>query len=55
VVVGHCCESGDLLTPAPGEPETISERELALAEPGDILVVEGRWEEHAVLRTCRRR
>ncbi|MEL0099992.1 MAG: diaminopimelate decarboxylase, partial [Opitutae bacterium] len=21
VVVGHCCESGDLLTPAPGDPE----------------------------------
>jgi hypothetical protein len=28
VIVGHCCESGDLLSPAPGEPETIDEREL---------------------------
>lgn len=41
VVVGHCCESGDLLTPAPGEPETITERALLRAEVGDFLVVEG--------------
>mmetsp|Transcript_38561 Transcript_38561/g.49175 ORF Transcript_38561/g.49175 Transcript_38561/m.49175 type:complete len:473 (+) Transcript_38561:64-1482(+) len=41
VVVGHCCESGDLLTPANGEPETIEERELYKAEIGDALVVEG--------------
>ena len=41
VVVGHCCESGDLLTPAPGEPETLSERLLGAAEVGDICVVEG--------------
>lgn len=41
VVVGHCCESGDLLTPAPGEPETIAERELAEADIGDYFVVEG--------------
>ena len=24
VVVGHCCESGDLLTPAPNEPESLA-------------------------------
>lgn len=41
VVVGHCCESGDLLTPAPGEPETIAERELTEADIGDLCVVEG--------------
>lgn len=41
VVVGHCCESGDLLTPAPGEPETISERLLGEAAIGDMCVVEG--------------
>jgi diaminopimelate decarboxylase len=41
VVVGHCCESGDLLTPAPGEPETIAERELAETAIGDMCVVEG--------------
>jgi len=41
VVVGHCCESGDLMTPAPGESETISERLLNEAEIGDVCVVEG--------------
>ena len=40
VVCGHCCESGDLLTPAPGEPETIAERLLTKATPGDVYVVE---------------
>ena len=40
VVCGHCCESGDLLTPAPGEPETIAERTLTKAAPGDVYVVE---------------
>lgn len=29
VVVGHCCESGDLFSCAPGEPEVIAERLLA--------------------------
>ena len=28
VVVGHCCESGDLFSCAPGEPEVIAERLL---------------------------
>ncbi|CAN0339063.1 unnamed protein product, partial [Phaeothamnion confervicola] len=41
VVVGHCCESGDLLTPAPGAPDDIAERRLAVAEIGDLCVVEG--------------
>jgi len=41
VVCGHCCESGDLMTPAPGEPETLAERTLCEAAPGDICVVEG--------------
>ncbi|KAL7562113.1 hypothetical protein ACA910_019858 [Epithemia clementina (nom. ined.)] len=41
VVVGHCCESGDLLTPQPGEPEQLAERELRKAHIGDILVVDG--------------
>jgi diaminopimelate decarboxylase len=40
VVVGHCCESGDLLTPAPDEPETLSTRDLATATKGDLMVVE---------------
>ena len=36
VVVGHCCESGDLLTCAPGEPETLANRLLCETEIGDI-------------------
>lgn len=41
VVVGHCCESGDLMTPLPGEPESLGERELRKAEIGDIIVMDG--------------
>jgi len=41
VVVGHCCESGDLMTPAPGEPEELAERVLRKAEIGDILIMDG--------------
>ena len=37
VVVGHCCESGDLMTPKDGEPEDLAERSLRKAEIGDIL------------------
>lgn len=40
VVVGHCCESGDLLTPAPGDPESILPRKLQYAEIGDRVVIE---------------
>lgn len=44
VVVGHCCESGDLLTCAPGQPDRLSP--LHLPVPGgvqrnDLLVVGG--------------
>lgn len=41
VVVGHCCESGDLLTPAPGDPEALATRRLAQAKIGDLCVIEG--------------
>ena len=41
VVVGHCCESGDLMTPKDGEPEDLAERSLRKAEIGDILVMDG--------------
>merc|ERR1712115_387507 len=41
VVVGHCCESGDLMTPEEGEPEELGVRELRKAEIGDILVMDG--------------
>jgi diaminopimelate decarboxylase len=35
VVVGHNCESGDILTPAAGDPETIEQRELRKASIGN--------------------
>lgn len=41
VVVGHCCESGDLMTPGPDDAESIAERTMGALEIGDILVVEG--------------
>jgi diaminopimelate decarboxylase len=41
LVVGHCCESGDILTPEPGNPEGLLARELCEAAPGDLVVVEG--------------
>jgi len=41
VVVGHCCESGDLMTPKAGEPEALGERNLRKADIGDISVMDG--------------
>src|SRR5688572_21395433 len=41
VVVRHCCESGDLLTPAPGKPGELQPRTLQQAEVNDLLVIEG--------------
>jgi diaminopimelate decarboxylase len=41
VVAGHCCESGDILTTAPGDPECLLPRRMARAEIGDTLVIEG--------------
>lgn len=41
VVVGHCCESGDLITCAPGEPETIKTVKLKKAQIGDLCVIGG--------------
>lgn len=40
VIVGHCCESGDLLSPAPSDPEALSSRKLCQAEVGDVCVIE---------------
>ena len=39
--MGHCCESGDLLTPAPGDPEALLPRSLLRGEIGDFCVIEG--------------
>ena len=41
VVAGHCCESGDILTTASGDPECLAPRRMARAEIGDTLVIEG--------------
>jgi diaminopimelate decarboxylase len=41
VVAGHCCESGDILTPAPGDPEGLAPRLLTEAKIGDALIVGG--------------
>ena len=41
VVVGHCCESGDLFSCAPGESETLQRRTLNKVEIGDLISIEG--------------
>lgn len=41
LIAGHCCESGDILTPAPGDPEGLLPRSLKEAEIGDVIVVGG--------------
>ena len=41
IVSGHCCESGDILTPSPGDPEGLLLRLMTKAEIGDIMVIEG--------------
>ena len=41
LVAGHCCESGDVLTPEPGNPEGLKTRILTEARIGDAVVVGG--------------
>lgn len=41
VVVGHNCESGDLLTPAPGDPETLQTRSFSEASIRDVVMIGG--------------
>lgn len=41
VVVGHCCESGDLVTPLPDDPEGIGVRELPECAIGDLIIIDG--------------
>ena len=41
VIVGHCCESGDVLTPAPGSPEALQPRLLPETRMGDLVVLGG--------------
>lgn len=41
IAVGHCCESGDMLTPREGDPSSLDPRTMTRAEIGDLLVIEG--------------
>ena len=41
VFVGPCCESGDILTPAPGDPEALAPRACRGPSIGDLVVVGG--------------
>jgi diaminopimelate decarboxylase len=39
VVVGHNCETGDILTPAPADPEGLEPRTMRQAQIGDIAII----------------
>jgi diaminopimelate decarboxylase len=41
VFVGPCCESGDILTPAPGDPEALGPRRGPRPAIGDLVVIGG--------------
>jgi diaminopimelate decarboxylase len=41
VFVGPCCESGDILTPAPGEPEALGPRWVPRPRVDDLVVISG--------------
>ena len=41
VVVGSCCESGDIFTPAEGNPEEIDTAQLPRADIGDYVAIMG--------------
>lgn len=41
MIVGHCCESGDILSPAPGDPELLAPRTLPFVKIGDLCVIDG--------------
>jgi diaminopimelate decarboxylase len=41
MIAGHCCESGDILTPAEGEPERLAPRRLPVAQIGDLCIIDG--------------
>ncbi|CAA6676556.1 MULTISPECIES: diaminopimelate decarboxylase [unclassified Lentimonas] len=41
MIAGHCCESGDILTPAPGDPELLATRSLPVCTIGDLCVIDG--------------
>ncbi len=41
LIAGHCCESGDVLTPEPANPEGLKPRRLTEARVGDAVVIGG--------------
>src|SRR6266545_1073516 len=41
VFVGPCCEAGDILTPAPGDPEALAPRWVPRPQIGDLVVIGG--------------
>ena len=41
LIAGHCCESGDVLTPEPDNPEGLQTRFLTEAKIGDPMVIGG--------------
>ena len=41
VFVGRCCETGDVLTPAPGDPSKLAPREVPRPVVGDVVVIGG--------------
>lgn len=51
IVVGHNCESGDIFTPAPWDPEGLAPRTLTKAKIGDILIIEWAWAYGAAMST----
>jgi diaminopimelate decarboxylase len=41
VFVGPTCETGDILTPAPGDPEGLAPRDVPRPAPGDLVAIGG--------------
>ena len=41
VFAGPCCESGDILTPAPGDAEALAPRDVPRPQVGDLVLVGG--------------
>ena len=41
IISGPCCESGDIQTPAPGEPEALAPRLMKRAKRKDLVVIGG--------------
>ena len=51
IFVGPCCESGDILTPAPGDPEALAPRRVPRPQIGDLVIVGGAGAYCAALST----